>query len=79
MSKLAQKLLNRFEQLSDESFIRLAQLVPDVIPASKPSIYRWMSEGKFPRPYSLSDRSVGWKVGEIRAWMNSRKATASQG
>jgi len=49
--------------------------LPDVIERtglSRPSIYRLMGIGLFPRNHRLSIRAVGWKRSEIEKWMNSR-------
>lgn len=40
---------------------------------SQAHIYRLIAKGKFPRPYKLSARAVGWKQSEITDWMTSRE------
>ena len=42
---------------------------------SKPSIYRLIKAGQFPRPKKLSKQSVGWDEREIQAWCDSRRET----
>lgn len=37
------------------------------------SIYRLMSEGRFPPPVKLTDRAVGWREEEITTWIQSRE------
>jgi prophage regulatory protein len=39
---------------------------------SRPSIYRLMGIGLFPRNHRLAIRAVGWKRSEIEKWMDSR-------
>ena len=41
---------------------------------SRSSIYRGVAEGTFPAPVKLSARSVGWKLGDVVAWLESRVA-----
>ena len=36
------------------------------------TIYRWMDEGKFPKPVRLGARSVAWIEHEIDEWLMSR-------
>lgn len=38
---------------------------------SKPTIYRKMKEGTFPRARKIGERGVGWLSTEILAWINS--------
>lgn len=39
---------------------------------TKPSIYAAMTAGTFPRSVQLSERSVGWRLAEVLAWVESR-------
>ena len=36
------------------------------------TIYRWMAEGKFPKPVQLGGYSVAWAEDEIDAWILKR-------
>ena len=36
------------------------------------TIYRWMAEGRFPKPLQLGSHSVAWKQDEIDAWIAQR-------
>jgi len=38
------------------------------------TIYRWMAEGKFPKPVQLGGYSVAWAEDEVEAWIESRLA-----
>lgn len=38
------------------------------------SIYKQISNGKFPKSVSLGDRAVGWVDSEIEEWILSRIA-----
>jgi len=69
-----------FDQLPDSAFVREAQLVrktasPDStapLPFSAPTLWRMVRTGKFPAPTKLSARVTCWRVGAVRAWMNSQ-------
>ena len=36
------------------------------------TIYRWMAEGRFPKPLQLGSHAVAWKQDEIDAWIAQR-------
>jgi prophage regulatory protein len=57
-------------------FLRLVE-VRNRVPFSRASIYRKISAGEFPRPYSLGARAVGWLESDIDAWIESRVKAAS--
>lgn len=53
--------------------------LPDVLALvglSKPSIYRQMAAGTFPKAIKLGDRAVGWRASTIQDWMDSREVAA---
>ncbi|MDP4540296.1 AlpA family transcriptional regulator [Qipengyuania sp. DY56-A-20] len=33
------------------------------------TIYRWMAEGKFPKPVQLGGYAVAWSEAEVEAWI----------
>lgn len=37
---------------------------------SVPSIYRLMSQGKFPRPLKITNHARAWKLSEVMAWID---------
>jgi prophage regulatory protein len=43
---------------------------------SKPSIYRLIAAGEFPRPIAFTARSVRWRESDIAAWQQSKIAQA---
>ena len=34
------------------------------------TIYRWMAEGKFPKPVQLGGYAVAWAEDEVEAWIS---------
>ncbi len=47
----------------------------DVITAtglSRSTLYKYISEGTFPKPVSLGDRCVGWVESEVHDWILAR-------
>ncbi|MGN6831101.1 helix-turn-helix transcriptional regulator [Paucibacter sp. M5-1] len=53
------------------SLIRLAQLVPAIVPVSPATLWRKVRAGTFPRPVKISSRVTAWRADEVRAWMES--------
>ncbi|MDO8774299.1 MAG: AlpA family phage regulatory protein [Burkholderiaceae bacterium] len=69
-----------FDTLPDSAFIREAQLVPSPsrpgwpvpLPFSGPTLWRKVKAGTFPKPLKLSERITAWRVGDVRAWINTQ-------
>lgn len=36
------------------------------------TLYKYISEGRFPRPVSLGERSVAWVESEVVEWISAR-------
>lgn len=51
--------------------LRLAE-VKNRVGYGRASIYRLISAGQFPRPYSLGARAVAWLESDIDAWIEAR-------
>lgn len=59
----------RTEQLAVSSNVLLR--LPEVcqrLGLSRATIYKWISEGRFPAPVQVSQRSVRWRAEEINQW-----------
>lgn len=39
------------------------------------TIYRWMAEGKFPRPVQLGGYAVAWSEEDISSWIEEKTLT----
>ena len=35
------------------------------------TLYKWMSEGAFPKPYTTGPNRRGWKISDLTAWRDS--------
>ncbi len=54
-------------------FIKLPK-VEATTSLKKPTIYRMIKEGKFPRPVKLNKRSVAWVECEVLDWQEKKMA-----
>jgi prophage regulatory protein len=52
-------------------FLRLKEVM-ELTALGRSSIYKFMSENRFPQTISLGDRAVAWVETEIHDWMNER-------
>lgn len=62
--------------LEDLAILRLSE-VKRLTGLGRTSIYRMMADGIFPRSVAVGSRAVGWMVGDIRAWLQEKRAAIS--
>jgi prophage regulatory protein len=53
--------------LNAQRLLRLSE-VSTMIGLGRSSIYRYVSEGRFPSPINVGYRSVRWKLADVLAW-----------
>jgi len=53
-------------KLPDTGYVRLSQIVPEIIPIAKSTWWAGVKEGRFPQPTKLGPRTTVWKVSDIR-------------
>ena len=69
------KSLVSFEQLPDSALLRLYQLIEqNIIPFSSSTLWRKCRSGQFPTPIKVSANVTGWRVGEVRRWLQKPAA-----
>lgn len=58
--------LERFDTLPDSAHVRLPTVcgLQGISPAT---VWRWVREGRLPRPHRLGPQVTAWNVGELRA------------
>jgi prophage regulatory protein len=52
--------------------IRIKQVV-EMVGFSKPTIYRLINKGAFPKPFNISTNCVVWRVSVIDNWIKERE------
>jgi|GEM_PF-1383200 len=69
--------------LYESGFLRLSQivgdryatpLVPPIVPVSKSTLWSWVKAAKFPAPIRIGPRTTGWRVADVRAWLEKQMA-----
>ena len=58
--------------MSDQ-ILRLPRVI-DITGLPRSSLYAKIAAGEFPAPIKLSQRSVGWSLTEVDAWIHERIA-----
>ncbi|PAV25205.1 hypothetical protein CF392_12265 [Tamilnaduibacter salinus] len=58
-----------------ETFLRRHE-VEKLTGLGRSTIYLWMRQGHFPRPFKIGPRAVAWKRSSIQAWMDQRGGAA---
>lgn len=51
---------------------------PGKLPVSPATIWRWVREGKFPKPYKLGESVTVWDLEKVEAFIAQRAAGAVQ-
>ena len=64
--KLLERLVRRGEVLNQTG-------------VSQTTLYRLISQGRFPKPRRLVGKIVGWRLSEVQAWVNSRPVASGLG
>lgn len=66
------------EDIEDRRVARLIRLkeVQHRVGLGRSTIYRWMAEGKLPKPITLGGNSVAWIEEDVDAWIKARILTA---
>lgn len=54
--------------------LRLPAVLADYAPVSRATLYRWVAEGKFPKPIDIggNGRTTAWIASEVEAWVSER-------
>ncbi|RUR65879.1 AlpA family phage regulatory protein [Variovorax guangxiensis] len=66
-----------------QRIIRVADLATTkgkagMLPVSPQTIWRWVREGKFPKPFKLGDSVTVWNASEVEAFIAKRAGGAPQ-
>ena len=52
--------------------VRMSRLV-EMIDLSRSTVWKLLSEGKFPNPIRLGPRSIGWRIKDVEDWIECRE------
>lgn len=46
-----------------------------LLPVSEKTIWAWVGQGKFPKPFKLSSNVTVWRMSEVQAWISEQEST----
>jgi prophage regulatory protein len=49
-----------------DGFLRIKQIIPDIIPISRTTWWRGIKTGKYPQPVHLGARTTAWRKSDIQ-------------
>lgn len=63
--------------------IRIAELAstknrPGKLPVSPTTVWRWVREGKFPKPFKLGERVTVWDANEVENFLGRQSGSAKK-
>jgi prophage regulatory protein len=81
----ATAVIPSFDTLPDSALIRESCLVqspkrpdrPAPLPFSGATLWRKVKAGTFPKPIKLGAKITAFRVGEVRAWLNSQSTATT--
>jgi predicted DNA-binding transcriptional regulator AlpA len=44
-----------------------------LLPVSQATLWRWVREGRFPRPFKLGERVTVWDAQEVEAYLRAQR------
>lgn len=65
------------QNIPEAGYLRQAQLVGHVLPIGASTLWRWVKDGKFPKPIKISERVTVWRAEDVRAWMAEHQQQVS--
>ena len=65
-----------------QQVIRIAELAttkgkPGKLPVSPATVWRWVREGKFPKPFKLGESVTVWDAAQVEAFIVQRAKAAT--
>ena len=63
---------NSAQLLDDITILRFRDLRDVGVIRNRVTLDRWVKAGKFPQPVRLGENSIGWRLSDVRRWMDER-------
>ena len=61
-------------QTTTPRFLRISEVL-DRVGVSRPTIYRWVAAGEFPKQISVGGNTVVWVESAVSSWMEDQMAS----
>ena len=53
-------------------FIRQSALIPNIVPVSPATLWRWVKTGDFPAPVKLGGNTTAWSCSSVQSWLDAK-------
>ena len=63
---------NEVSSMTNDAIVLESELRAKILPVSRSTLWRWESNGDFPKRRKLGPRRVGWLRSDIDEWLQSR-------
>lgn len=63
-------MTNQKSSLPETGFLRLPAIL-ELIPIGKSTLWLWVKQGKFPKPFKLGQRTTAWRVEDVNLFISS--------
>jgi prophage regulatory protein len=50
---------------------------PGLLPVSPATLWRWVKDGKFPKPFKIGVNTTVWDKAEVDAWLTAQRGVQS--
>lgn len=60
-----------FMHLRKFGYLRVPQVIK-LLRVGESTLYRWVSNGKFPQPIKLGTKVIAWPVKDVTAWIEAK-------
>ena len=64
--------------LPREGYVRQRDVLR-VVPIAPSTLWRWIGEGRFPKPIKIGPACTAWRIEDVRAWIAARGASSDDG
>ena len=59
-------------------YVRARQLLGNILPIGRTTLWRMVQSGRFPAPVRLGPNITAWRVEDVRDWMNRQQGEGSR-
>ena len=57
---------------SDDRLLKVLELT-EFLGVAHSTLYKWVEEGTFPKPYKMGKKSVRWRLSEVEQWLEENR------
>jgi predicted DNA-binding transcriptional regulator AlpA len=66
-----QREVHHVSTQTDYGFLRIKDIAGLIVPVGKATLWRWIKQGKFPKPMKLNGTVTVWCAADVKAWCDT--------